>query len=403
MSQRASSTRSTNSSGELRRHRTRRTSAPPSFQPARRNDFQPFRRGREPGRRGRRVHHLERMRLEGDQHAAPPRRRRPSRRLLEHRVMAAMHAVEGADRHHVARAGGSSRRLQHHDRMPPAVASLGHGEQPAVVGQQRTGSLIRRAAASRGGQSRSPERAGVVDSLGGSPGTICAGDIKRPRRHVERRDRVVDLKRSDRHAPQRGAVRRNAGPTRPDHAPARAGRCRVPRSPRASRSGGDHSSRSIACDLTVTSGSSTACPRRASRELRVPRRAWPKRPAAAAAVGPTNLGAQAVAIRRDRGHTSGRPLAGHRRRSDRRCRSPMPNRTTARYRLTSALDEPRQSRRPADQDHQQPGRERIERAGVADRASAELPPHDRDDIVRRPAGRLVNEQPTRSGGLRPRA
>jgi hypothetical protein len=31
---------------------------------------------------------------------------------------------------------------------------------------------------------------------------------------------------------------------------------------------------------------------------------------------------------------------------------------------------------------------------VADLARAELPAYDRDDIMRRPSGRLVNEQPT---------
>ena len=61
------------------------------------------------------------------------------------------------------------------------------------------------------------------------------------------------------------------------------------------------------------------------------------------------------------------------------------------------LDKSRQSRCPADEDHQEPGREGIERAGVADIASAELPAYDRDDIVRRPSGRLVNEQPTDQG------
>ena len=47
----------------------------------------------------------------------------------------------------------------------------------------------------------------------------------------------------------------------------------------------------------------------------------------------------------------------------------------------------------ADEDQQQPGRERVQRPRVADLdALAQPPPHPRDDVVRRHPGGLVDEQ-----------
>ena len=64
----------------------------------------------------------------------------------------------------------------------------------------------------------------------------------------------------------------------------------------------------------------------------------------------------------------------------------------------------------ADADDQDPGRHRIERAGVADPTRAGQPSQPGHDIVRRPAGRLVDDyqpglrhRPTlRAGGPVPR-
>ena len=51
------------------------------------------------------------------------------------------------------------------------------------------------------------------------------------------------------------------------------------------------------------------------------------------------------------------------------------------------------ARRAADQHEQQPGRERVERARVADlHARAEPPPDPRDDVVRGHPGGLVDER-----------
>ena len=46
---------------------------------------------------------------------------------------------------------------------------------------------------------------------------------------------------------------------------------------------------------------------------------------------------------------------------------------------------------PVDPDHQDPGGHRVQRAGVADLPGADQPAHPADDLVRGPAGRLVQD------------
>ena len=52
----------------------------------------------------------------------------------------------------------------------------------------------------------------------------------------------------------------------------------------------------------------------------------------------------------------------------------------------------REPRRPADHQRQHAGRQRIERAGVADPRDADRPPHPRHDVVRRGSGGFVDDQ-----------
>jgi hypothetical protein len=59
-----------------------------------RHHLEPLARRREPRRRRLRVHHLERVRLEGHQHARQPGRPGPLRDLGQHRLVAEVHAIE---------------------------------------------------------------------------------------------------------------------------------------------------------------------------------------------------------------------------------------------------------------------------------------------------------------------
>jgi hypothetical protein len=56
------------------------------------------------------------------------------------------------------------------------------------------------------------------------------------------------------------------------------------------------------------------------------------------------------------------------------------------------VNEAREARGASDEQQQEAGREGIERARVADAFLAERPARDRDDVVRRNAGGLVDEE-----------
>ena len=60
--------------------------------------------------------------------------------------------------------------------------------------------------------------------------------------------------------------------------------------------------------------------------------------------------------------------------------------------LVAGGEELRQPRRAADHERQHAGRHRIERAGVADARDAQRAPRERDDVVRRRALRLVDDE-----------
>ena len=85
-------------------------------------EFSPL-RSRHQNRRSRLgIHHLERMRLEGDEDTRPARRRRPIGDLAQHRLMTQVHPIERADGD---RAAARQRRQSAHG-VPSTTDGLSH-------------------------------------------------------------------------------------------------------------------------------------------------------------------------------------------------------------------------------------------------------------------------------------
>ena len=348
------------------------------------------------------------MRLERHQDAGPVGRLRPRRDLAKHRHVPQVHAIERADRHDGAgirqrqrdghAASSTTRGCQRSSRRSATAIRL------VSVHQGRFGSFAGFApldlfdchradrAACRGlgvTQHPPPHPAQQRERRDQrhSPTSCAAGS-----RHRRGRDRWI-----------RAGARCSAPPNpaaRPGHA--RGHGCRCPPIPRLrSRRPVAHHRDQLQRGDRHFAGLKLGNAARA-RDLVGRASQPPSAPSRPAGAGDRSLRAPgAPSVRPAHRARPPAPAPRRPRRSSHRCRSPPP-RSRRRDSAWSALHEARQPGRVSHEDDEQPGRERVERSGMAHRADIERAPDPGHYVVGREAGRFVNEQTARQAAILPR-